>query len=227
MATKTSYVDGIGEVVIAKRRGLKNLSIKVENSRRVKLNLPWYVPISTGLKFLNSKKAWIQNQQSKKIIIEEGSEVAGKIIITIKTDRKKSRWHETDDYLQIHVPGYLDEAKARAVFSKTLDKYLRQKTTEIIVPKLRELASQNNTSLNEISVVKLKSRWGSCDHQKNIKLSLYLFLLPRELWTYVLRHEIAHAKELNHSAKFWKEVENMDINYKIKRQQLRRFSPSL
>lgn len=60
----------------------------------------------------------------------------------------------------------------------------------------------------------LSSRWGSCSAKRNINLSVRLVLLPQEVREYVMIHELAHLKEMNHSPAFWKLVEAHCPDYK-------------
>ena len=59
-----------------------------------------------------------------------------------------------------------------------------------------------------------RRRWGSCTSKKNLNFTFRLVLTPPEIIDYVICHELAHLKEMNHSSAFWKEVEKMDIDYK-------------
>ncbi|MBW3568997.1 M48 family metallopeptidase, partial [Candidatus Parcubacteria bacterium] len=105
--------------------------------------------------------------------------------------------------------------------------YLKYKAEEVIVPKANSLARLHKLNPASITVKKLRSRWGSCDHGKNIKLSLYLYSLPEELWNYVLCHELAHLEHLNHSRQFWNTVESMYPNYKSARKSLKDHAPGV
>lgn len=55
-------IDGVGIVAIHKKRGLKNMSLRVSSDGSIRLNLPWYVPRSAGMAFVQSKKDWLKKQ---------------------------------------------------------------------------------------------------------------------------------------------------------------------
>lgn len=68
-----------------------------------------------------------------------------------------------------------------------------------------------------IKAVRLKynhSNWGSCSNSGNINLSTRLLFAPPAVIDYVIVHELAHLVELNHSARFWAEVERAMPNYR-------------
>ena len=72
-----------------------------------------------------------------------------------------------------------------------------------------------------ISMRNQKSRWGSCSSKGNLNFNCLLMLTPPEVLDYVVVHELCHRKEMNHSARFWAEVEHVLPDYEIQRKWLR------
>ncbi len=72
----------------------------------------------------------------------------------------------------------------------------------------------------KISITSAKTRWGSCTSQRHINISLYLMQYPEEAIDYVIVHEIAHLKQMNHSKDFWKIVEEVFPDYTRRRGML-------
>jgi len=76
----------------------------------------------------------------------------------------------------------------------------------------------------EIKSVRLKnnkSNWGSCSSTGNINISVRLLFAPDDVQDYILIHELAHLKELNHTSKFWKIVENVMPEYRKRERWLK------
>lgn len=75
------------------------------------------------------------------------------------------------------------------------------------------------------------SRWGSCTRHHDgttvISLNIALMNVPEALRDYVLLHELAHLNHPDHSAAFWREVEEHDPAYRTHRERLKGYSPAL
>jgi len=71
-----------------------------------------------------------------------------------------------------------------------------------------------------------KTQWGSCTAQGVVRLNRQLIKLPLRLIDYVVVHELAHLREMNHSARFWGVVEMACPDYARLRGELRAISLS-
>lgn len=76
---------------------------------------------------------------------------------------------------------------------------------------------------NRITMRNQKTRWGSCSSQGNLNFNNRLLFVPEELVDYVVVHELAHRKEMNHSRAFWNVVGTYLPDYKERRAKLREY----
>ena len=76
---------------------------------------------------------------------------------------------------------------------------------------------------NRIFIKEQKTRWGSCSSSGNLNFNWKLILIDEELLDYVVVHELAHRKQMNHSQQFWQEVEKILLDYKERRRRLKEF----
>ncbi len=83
-----------------------------------------------------------------------------------------------------------------------------------IPERVRKYAAVMNVTYGRITIRNQKSRWGSCSSKKNLNFNCLLMLAPERHRDYVVVHELCHLKEMNHSARFWKEVENVLPDYR-------------
>lgn len=67
-------------------------------------------------------------------------------------------------------------------------------------------AKEMEVEYNQVFVKAQKTRWGSCSTKGNINLNCLLMKVPPYVRKYVIVHELAHRKEMNHSERFWKVV---------------------
>lgn len=72
-----------------------------------------------------------------------------------------------------------------------------------------------------------KLRWGSCNSRGEIRLNWRLLQAPPHIINYVICHELAHLKEMNHSARFWRVVEKLFADYKLAEKELKKLSSHL
>lgn len=72
-----------------------------------------------------------------------------------------------------------------------------------------------------LSVRAQHSRWGSCSSKGSLSLNALLMLAPEAVRDYVVVHELCHLKEMNHSARFWAEVERVLPDYRTWRDWLK------
>jgi len=69
-----------------------------------------------------------------------------------------------------------------------------------------------------------KTRWGSCSRRSTISLNWRLVQVPPFVSDYILLHELAHLREMNHSRRFWHVVEQMCPDYHIAERWLKEHS---
>ena len=86
---------------------------------------------------------------------------------------------------------------------------IKHRAKEILPQRLALLSSQKQVPYNSVSVRDSHTRWGSCSSSGTISLSIYLVLLPQHLIDYVLMHELCHTIEMNHSARFWAQLDRL------------------
>jgi len=88
------------------------------------------------------------------------------------------------------------------------------KAKEYIPKRTIEIAKKHQITFGTIKITSAKTRWGSCTSKRNLNFSYRLILCPEKVIDYVICHELAHLKEMNHSKSFWREVEWLMPDYK-------------
>ena len=95
---------------------------------------------------------------------------------------------------------------------------------EFIEEKVSHYASVMGVSYGRITMRNQKTRWGSCSREGNLNFNCRLLFVPDRIVDYVVIHELAHRRFMNHSKAFWKEVEKYMPDYKEQKKLLSRFA---
>ncbi|MEW6335629.1 MAG: SprT family zinc-dependent metalloprotease [Thermodesulfobacteriota bacterium] len=110
-----------------------------------------------------------------------------------------------------------DHAACRAV----LQKWLRRRAREALVPLLEGLARQEGFTFNDVLIRGQKTRWASCSSGGTISLSYkLLFLDPRSVRC-ILLHELCHRVHMNHSDRFWALLSGFEPECRVLRRRMR------
>ena len=92
----------------------------------------------------------------------------------------------------------------------------------IDIPKrVQHFAPLVGVTYGRITIRNQRSRWGSCSSKGNLNFNCLLMLCPEEVRDYVVIHELCHRMEMNHSLKFWAQVERVCPAYKLHRKWLK------
>jgi predicted metal-dependent hydrolase len=79
---------------------------------------------------------------------------------------------------------------------------------------LRALAAQMGVAPGQLQVRCQRTRWGSCSRSGTISLNVCLVFQRPEVLRYLMIHELAHLRHMNHSARFWGEVARQEPDWK-------------
>lgn len=98
---------------------------------------------------------------------------------------------------QIRVSGQNEHAPRRL-----LD-FLKREARRILDARVSEFSARVGVAPRRITVRDTASRWGSCSTARAISFSWRLVLAPPYVLDYVVAHEVAHLRHMNHGARFW------------------------
>ena len=110
-----------------------------------------------------------------------------------------------DETVVIACPAHADFTtdRVQTLVKNAVMRAMRKKAEEYLPPLVQYWSSLFDLPYNKVTISKARSRWGSCSSKRDISLSFYLMLLPAHLMDYVILHELAHTREMNHGPKFW------------------------
>lgn len=91
---------------------------------------------------------------------------------------------------------------------------LTARAQALLPPKLALYAERMGVRPAHLRITAAKKRFGSCNSKGHICFSCFLMLFPEEAIDYVVVHELAHLKEMNHSSRFYAIVKSILPDYK-------------
>lgn len=87
-----------------------------------------------------------------------------------------------------------------------IERYLWRKAVRELSARTLELAAVHQFPVRRVTVRNQRSRWGSCSRRGTVSLNWRLIQAPDSVRDYIILHELAHLREMNHSKRFWREV---------------------
>jgi predicted metal-dependent hydrolase len=203
---------GIGApVAIRVNPRARRVGLRIDAAeRRVELVLPRGVSARTGLRFLATKRVWIEARLEalpQPVPFVEGAIVPVLGVahrIRCEFDLEAAPVRIIDGEIRVHSdPLHLGR--------RVRDHLVAMAQAEIS-PRAHRLAARIGREVARVSVRDTKSRWGSCSGQGNLSFCWRLIFAPEPVLEYVVAHEVSHLAEMNHGPRFWRLVESLTPN---------------
>jgi predicted metal-dependent hydrolase len=87
-------------------------------------------------------------------------------------------------------------------FSSRIERFLRSKARELLSSETARVAEEAGVAVRSVAVGDASSRWGSCSESGSIRYNWRLILAPPHLLRWVVAHEVAHRRHMNHGPAF-------------------------
>jgi predicted metal-dependent hydrolase len=198
-------------IVINVRRGLRGLTLRPKTvpRREIHISKPWTTPTSCVIRFLEQKRAWVErifSDAPQKMRIKDGDviELFGHRVFVRQDSCEKSNHY---------IPN--NGAGAATLVIGGAPEMLEHRVRDFIKKEfLTEVKRIIKTAPLEfhptrLSVKDTTSRWGSCSSTGTVSFSWRLAFAPYEVMRYVVMHELAHTKYMDHSVHFWATVSQL------------------
>jgi predicted metal-dependent hydrolase len=102
-----------------------------------------------------------------------------------------------------------------------LERHLWAVAAKELPPRVMAFAEQHQLQVKRVTVRDQKSRWGSCSRKATISLNWRLVQAPPFVLDYIILHELMHLRHMNHSARYWLEIQRVCPQYKLAERWLR------
>ena len=118
------------------------------------------------------------------------------------------------DWIKKALSRFEEKQKKHPDPSPLEEKKLRAEARLYFTAKTKEYSEKMGLKYGRITITSAKTRFGSCSSKGNIAFSYRLMMYPDEAIDYVVVHELAHLKEMNHSPAFYKIIAKVLPDYK-------------
>lgn len=141
------------------------------------------------------------------------------ITLRLRADLRESALaHAADgDELRLALPLDADEARVRDM----VQSWLKEQALRVLGERLDELSTRNGVRCASWALSSARSQWGSCGADGRIRLNWRLVHFSIPVIDYVVAHELAHLKELNHGPEFWRQVARLLPGFEAAREHIR------
>lgn len=170
-----------------------------DRNRLLKVTHPRSVRSATALAWAASQKLWVEDQISSAMAPEPF--VAG-ALIPLEGEEIELCWTEKAPRTPRLDGGKLVCGGPSHGFSRRIDRFLRSRALDRLSLETEERAASAGLRPTSITVGDARTRWGSCSSKGAIRYSWRLILAQPEARRYVVCHEVAHLKHLDHGAAF-------------------------
>ena len=215
MTDRLSIGDPPISILLRRRANARRLTLRMTREGAV-MTIPRGAAISEARQFAAKQEAWLRRTMSAipdNVVVGPGAVIPfmGEPMEIVAGDGRGCRIID----FSIAVGGRPEAAGAR------VRAWLKEEARNRLLTACDSYAAQVGRSFGRVSLRDTKSRWGSCTTDGNLMFSWRLIMAPAEVLDYVAAHEVAHLREMNHSARFWAIVTDICPDWKSHRDWLR------
>ena len=182
----------------------RRITITVDHTQRIlRIVLPKRTSVKEGVAFCQLHADWVINRFAvlpQRIPFEVGEALpllGVPHLIAHAPEAKRGVWQEAG---QLWVSGQADFLPRR------IEAFARDLAKREIVRRAREKSALVGRPARRITLRDIRSRWGSCSPGGDLSFCWRLIFAPEAVLDYVVAHEVAHLKHMNHSRSFWAQV---------------------
>jgi putative zinc protease len=222
-----------GEIKIRKNKLARSVKLSVGVDGSLRASIPYYSPEFAVRRLVNGNRDEIRKMlatHNAKNSYQDG-DLIGKThtLFLRKFSGEEIKISNEGNQILVQIPQELafENPLVQSEIRKTVSKILRKQAKAYLPRRIDFLAEKYGFSFEKLRFSHTGTRWGSCSSSGTISLNIALMNLPHHLIDYVIIHELCHTRQMNHSSKFWQEVEKYCPDYKKYVQEIKQFSPTI
>ena len=203
------------------------------------VSAPRWVAVTEVEQALQAKAGWIlrklqeqeersQRLQAAKVVWQDGTTLPylGETVIVLLDSRVTGAQLNTDGQALPGVPRLtlhlgLPHNAAQAQIRELVQSWLQRQARRVFEERCAHFAPQLGVRIKRLSLSSAATRWGSASASGAVRLNWRLVHFALPVIDYVVTHELAHLREMNHSPAFWDVVRSVLPDFERQRGALR------
>ena len=211
------------DYVLVRRRGKRGIGLKVDETG-LTVSAPITMSLATVETLVRESEAWILRKvrewsarQVPEAAWHDGTPLpflGGALTLRIAAGIPHAERLGDELVVRVRVPANAEQVR-RAVIA-----WYKRAAGAHFAARVPELARAAGIAPPTLLLSSATARWGSCNTDRVVRLAWRLVKAPAELVDYVICHELAHLRHMNHSRSFWNEVERQCPDFRRLRAEL-------
>jgi predicted metal-dependent hydrolase len=222
-ARSLTLAEGELAYVLVRRRGRRGVGLKVDENG-LTVSAPMSMPLARIESLVRESEAWVLRKvdqwRSRRAPVVEWVDGArmpflgGGLSLRLAAGGR-ARAQRVDSELHVAVRS-LDAPEIR----RTVIAWYKREALAYLHERVLALSHAARLEPPKLMLSSALARWGSCNTRREVRLAWRLVKAPPELVDYVICHELAHLRHMDHSPRFWAEVERQCPDYRRLRARL-------
>ena len=202
-------------VRLYRHRRARRYVLRLRPDGTARITVPRGGDILQALQFANKHSAWLERQLEHRTLhppIAQSWEVGSRILFRGEPVLLESAGPISGT---VRFASELVGVKAGVTdLRPRVERHLWTLAKRELPVRVMELAATHSFTVSRVSIRNQRSRWGSCSRRGTVSLNWRLIQTPGFVRDYIILHELAHLRQMNHSTRFWSEVERLCPGFK-------------
>lgn len=203
----------------------------VIDDRGLRVTAPRWVPVAEIERALQEKARWILRKlvewraheaRRERVTVRWQHGAPLRFLgatLTLSIDEDARGVARDGDLLRVGLPPRAGEEQLK----DRVQAWLQARAREVFAERIPLFAERLGRAPSRWALSSARTRWGSCTPDGAIRLNWRLVHFPLDIIDYVIAHELAHLRELNHGPRFWSTVGELFPDFERARAWLREF----
>jgi predicted metal-dependent hydrolase len=207
---------------LVRRRGRRGVGLKIDGSG-LTVAASLTTPISAIEGMIAQHEKWVAKklgEWSSRRIVPQSWETGALVpflgeSLTLMTETGRAKTEVTRALNHLFVKVRTPDGVEKAVVQ-----WMKREALPLFAQRAFHFARLHQLAPPEVMLSSANGRWGSCNSRREVRFSWRLVKAPPALIDYVVCHELAHLRHMNHSSAFWAEVARMCPDYLARKREL-------